>query len=366
MLVLVSTQALADDSVAHNAEIAGAWDTQSRIGAPATNPGQHVLVTAAVPIYTQAPDGSGGFIYTPLDDPSTWDGSTQLYTNDGTDAAPNYQAATGNPGIDTFRTKTMTETVDEGMAASAANAQDIGDNEQAITAIEDDIRDTIKPDIDANAQGVADNAQEIIDSNDAQDVALTQEINNANTVQDGIRDTARDAAITGANDAQNTARDASRTQEIGDANTAQDIVRDGARTKEIDASNTVQDGIRDTSRKVANDAQDVIISGNTEGIARNARGIADNAGDIADNEGGVAMAIALAGVDFVGGESFGVALNVGTFKDSTALGLSLAGVLGEGIFGEGDRLTVSGGAAFAVDGGGSEDFAGRVGMQLTW
>jgi len=89
------------------------------------------------------------------------------------------------------------------------------------------------------------------------------------------------------------------------------------------------------------------------------------------NEAGVAAAMALQNPDLRGDMTFAVAANVGFFEDSTALGFTALGQVGENMLGMGERIAVGGGVSFSVDepsfGGRTEDaVGGRVGVEMGW
>lgn len=89
-------------------------------------------------------------------------------------------------------------------------------------------------------------------------------------------------------------------------------------------------------------------------------------------QAGVAMSFALENPELQGTESFGIAANWGSFKESQALGFAAIGVLSRDTFGGGERLAISGGIAVSVAertyGGRTSDtqVGGRAGGQLTW
>jgi hypothetical protein len=73
---------------------------------------------------------------------------------------------------------------------------------------------------------------------------------------------------------------------------------------------------------------------------------------------GIAIAMALAGPDLVGGERFALKFNVGTYSGHSAFGVVIAAVLARTNFG---RVSISGGVATTGDNTG-----GNVGIQLSW
>jgi hypothetical protein len=77
---------------------------------------------------------------------------------------------------------------------------------------------------------------------------------------------------------------------------------------------------------------------------------------------GIAIATALENPDLTGSETFGVMFNYGNYAGSSALGFSAAGVLGRGVFEDGDRLSIAGGVGVSTDEG---EVAGRIGVQWT-
>jgi hypothetical protein len=77
---------------------------------------------------------------------------------------------------------------------------------------------------------------------------------------------------------------------------------------------------------------------------------------------GIAIATALENPDLTGSETFGVMVNYGNYQGSSAVAISMAGVLGTNVFGAGDRVSIAGGVGVSTDGG---DVAGRVGIQWT-
>ena len=74
------------------------------------------------------------------------------------------------------------------------------------------------------------------------------------------------------------------------------------------------------------------------------------------------VATALASPDFVQGEHYGVRVNWGNAGQSSAMGITGAAVLGEGLFaGGGGRVTGAAGIAFS-----GKTVGGNAGLQLTW
>jgi TolA-binding protein len=73
---------------------------------------------------------------------------------------------------------------------------------------------------------------------------------------------------------------------------------------------------------------------------------------------GIAIAMALAGPDFVADERFALRFNLGTYSGHTAFGLVIAAVLARTDFG---RVSIAGGVATTGDNTG-----GNVAVQLSW
>jgi hypothetical protein len=88
--------------------------------------------------------------------------------------------------------------------------------------------------------------------------------------------------------------------------------------------------------------------------------------------GGVAVAIAMTNPDLVGSEVFGLSGNVAYWEENVALGFSAMGVLGRKMFGQGERLAVSGALGVSVEEksfgrqGSNSSVGGRAGAQITW
>ena len=102
--------------------------------------------------------------------------------------------------------------------------------------------------------------------------------------------------------------------------------------------------------------------------------LASDGGDtfkaIARLRAGVALSLAATPVVLAANEKFGMRLGWGTFDRANAVGLSMTGVIAEGVFTKRDRLTVDGGVGFGFgDFMGYRENAvvgGRAGLQLTW
>jgi hypothetical protein len=88
--------------------------------------------------------------------------------------------------------------------------------------------------------------------------------------------------------------------------------------------------------------------------------------------GGVAVAMAMTNPDLVGSEVFGLSGNVAYWEENVALGFSAMGVLGRNMFGQGERLAVSGAVGASVEEksfgrqGSNSSVGGRAGAQITW
>jgi hypothetical protein len=82
----------------------------------------------------------------------------------------------------------------------------------------------------------------------------------------------------------------------------------------------------------------------------------DNAFD--ESLDGIAIAMALAGPDLVGGERFAMKFNLGNYSGHNAFGFSASAVLARTDFG---RVTVSGGVATT-----GQNTGGNAGVQLSW
>jgi trimeric autotransporter adhesin len=78
---------------------------------------------------------------------------------------------------------------------------------------------------------------------------------------------------------------------------------------------------------------------------------------------GVAVSLAVADPILRGNEVFGMRMNFGTFGGETALGASLVGVIDQNVFGNGERLAITGGLGIGLSEGNA---GGRIGAQLTW
>jgi hypothetical protein len=85
---------------------------------------------------------------------------------------------------------------------------------------------------------------------------------------------------------------------------------------------------------------------------------------------GVALSLAATPAVLAAGEKFGMRLGYGTFDRANAVGLSVTGVIAEGLFTKRDRLTLDGGVGvgFGEFMGYRENavVGGRAGLQLTW
>ncbi|MGO9544864.1 MAG: hypothetical protein ACLPPF_08730, partial [Rhodomicrobium sp.] len=76
---------------------------------------------------------------------------------------------------------------------------------------------------------------------------------------------------------------------------------------------------------------------------------------------GVAIAMSLQNPVLTGSDRFGVAVNFGDFAGNNAVGASAVGIIGQNMFGAGEKFGLTGG--FGVS---NNQAAGRVGMQVTW
>src|SRR5262249_19265682 len=80
---------------------------------------------------------------------------------------------------------------------------------------------------------------------------------------------------------------------------------------------------------------------------------------------GVAIAMAVQNPIFFGSDYFGVSFNLSTFDNNSAFGVAAAGLVGKNIFGAGEKTALTGGLGVG-SGSGSNQVAGRVGVQFTW
>jgi hypothetical protein len=78
---------------------------------------------------------------------------------------------------------------------------------------------------------------------------------------------------------------------------------------------------------------------------------------------GVAISLSVADPILRGNEVFGLRVNWGHYGGHDALGVSVVGVLDQNVFGNGEKLAISGGFGAGVSGG---HVGGRIGAQLTW
>jgi hypothetical protein len=87
---------------------------------------------------------------------------------------------------------------------------------------------------------------------------------------------------------------------------------------------------------------------------------------LGDHASGIALAMSMEAPDLVGSEKFGFALNWGNFEGSNALSGSVAGVLGNNVFTDGDRVAMSAGFGVGFENGsGKSVYGGRLGLQWT-
>ena len=93
---------------------------------------------------------------------------------------------------------------------------------------------------------------------------------------------------------------------------------------------------------------------------------------LSEHEAGIAIAMAMPMPSLRANEKFGVAVNLGRFADSHAIGFSAMGIVRENVFGGGERLSVNAGLGVSLNqhtyGGqkASNAKGGRVGFQLSW
>ena len=76
---------------------------------------------------------------------------------------------------------------------------------------------------------------------------------------------------------------------------------------------------------------------------------------------GVAIAMSVQNPVLTGSDRFGVAVNWGDFAGYNAVGGTVVGIIGQNVFGGGEKFGLTGGF-----GASSNQVAGRVGVQLTW
>ena len=76
---------------------------------------------------------------------------------------------------------------------------------------------------------------------------------------------------------------------------------------------------------------------------------------------GVAIAMSVQNPVLTGSDRFGVAVNWGDFAGYNAIGGTVVGIIGQNVFGGGEKIGLTGGF-----GASSNQVAGRVGVQLTW
>ena len=78
---------------------------------------------------------------------------------------------------------------------------------------------------------------------------------------------------------------------------------------------------------------------------------------------GVAISLAVADPILRANEVFGLRANFGAFGGQQALGFSAIGVLDQNVFGNGEKLALSGGLGIGIN---NQNVGGRIGAQLTW
>ena len=80
---------------------------------------------------------------------------------------------------------------------------------------------------------------------------------------------------------------------------------------------------------------------------------------------GVAISLSVADPVLRGNEVFGMRVNWGNYSGQNAFGASVIGVIDQNVFGNGEKLAISGGLGIGF-GSGEGHVGGRVGAQLTW
>jgi trimeric autotransporter adhesin len=81
---------------------------------------------------------------------------------------------------------------------------------------------------------------------------------------------------------------------------------------------------------------------------------------------GIAIAMAVQNPILTGSDRFGVSVNWGDFAGNNAVGFAAAGVVGQNLFGTGEKMAVTGGFGFGTGGRGDSQASGRAGIQFTW
>jgi hypothetical protein len=81
---------------------------------------------------------------------------------------------------------------------------------------------------------------------------------------------------------------------------------------------------------------------------------------------GIAIAMAVQNPILTGGDRFGISVNWGDFAGNNAVGLAAAGVVGQNLFGTGEKMAVTGGFGFGTGGHSENQVSGRAGFQFTW
>ena len=110
-------------------------------------------------------------------------------------------------------------------------------------------------------------------------------------------------------------------------------------------------------------------SGPTELVTSDASGnLATDGGrlfkTVDENTEGIAMAMAMANPDLVGGESFGLMINFGEFSGESAIAFSAMGVVARNVLGPNSgRISVGASVGFGL---GEGEVGGRIGAQLTF
>ena len=128
-----------------------------------------------------------------------------------------------------------------------------------------------------------------------------------------------------------------------------------------------------TMRGLTSDASRAAQSGPLEMVTTDAAGnLASDGGALTnrlddqnrrldEQRDGIAIALAVVNPDLKGSEKFGVALNMGYFDSSTAMGATALGVVDPDFFGT--RLTVGAGVGYGFR---ENEWGGRVGVQFAW
>ncbi len=183
-------------------------------------------------------------------------------------------------------------------------------------------------------------------------------LNGGASVQNGL--TVRGGTTTDSLTVSNSAKVGGDLSVGGSARVAGQVFLNGGAT--ISNNLTVNSGANvDMGGNVVHDVGTPIVGTDAANKAYVNSGMRSLGNRIDKVSEGVAIAMAVQNPTLTGGDRFGITFNWGAFDSNNAFGMAAIGIIGQNMFGAGEKMGLTGGFGFT-----DRQVAGRAGVQFTW